>query len=123
MKTRLHFSRTPHMVRPWLAVACTFALPLLTQAALAQPASAVFLPLDPQPTLQAVDTQSAVPPAVYRSTLADLPRGVEETRLDWRRSNDAVGQFKRGHIDLLRLEQQNVAPSTAQPKATQGSAP
>ncbi len=105
------------MAQRWLAVGCTFALPLLTQAALAQPPAAVFLPLDPQPTLQALNPKSSVPPAVYRSRLADLPRGVEETRLDWRRSNDAVGQFKRGHIDLLRLEQQNAAPAATQPKA------
>ena len=105
------------MAKRWLAVGCAFALPLLTQAALAQPASAVFLPLDPQPTLQALDPQSAVPPAVYRSTSDKLPRGVEDTQLDWRRSNAAVGQFKRGHIDLLRLEQQSAAPAATQPKA------
>jgi hypothetical protein len=117
LKTRPLFSLTQRMAGRWLAVGCAFALPLLTQAALAQAPSAVFLPLDSQPTLQALDPQSAVPPAVYRSTLADLPRGVEDTRLDWRRSNDAVGQFKRGHIDLLRLEQQNAAPAATQPKA------
>ena len=117
MKTRPHFLRTQRMAKRWLAVGCAFALPLLTQAALAQPASAVFLPLDPQPTLQALNPQSAVPPAVYRSTLAELPRGVEDTQLDWRRSNDAVGQFKRGHIDLLRSEQQNAAPAATHPKA------
>ncbi len=117
MKTRFHFSRTQRIAQRWLAVGCAIALPLLTQAALAQAPAAVFLPLDPQPTLQALNPQSVVPPAAYRSTLADLPRGVEDVRLDWRRSNDAVGQFKRGHIDLLRLEQQNAAPAATQPKA------
>ena len=116
MKTRRHFSRTQHMARRWLAAGCAFALPLLTQAALAQPPAAVYLPLDPQPTLQALNPQSAVPPAGYQSTRADLPHGVEETRLDWRRSNDAVGQFKRGHIDLLKLEQQNASPAAMRPK-------
>ena len=114
MKTHPHFSRTQRLVRRLLL---GITLPLLTQAALAQPPAAVFLPLNPQPTLSAVNPESAVPPAVYRSTLADLPRGIEETRLDWRRSNDAVGQFKRGHIDLLKLEQQNAAPATINPKA------
>ena len=114
MKTRFYFSRTQRMALRWLA---GLALPLLSPAAMAQTASAVYLPLDPQPTLQALNPQSAVPPAVYRSTLADLPRGVEDTRLDWRSSNDAVGQFKRGHIDLLRLEQQKTAPTAPQPKA------
>ena len=94
------------MALRWLA---GLALPLLSSAAMAQTVSAVYLPLDPQPTLQALNPQSSVPPAVYRSTLAELPRGVEDTRLDWRSSNDAVGQFKRGHIDLLRLEQQRKA--------------
>jgi hypothetical protein len=116
LKTRLYFSRTQRMAQRWLAVGCAFALPLLTQAALAQTPAAVFLPLDPQPTLQALNPQSAVPPAGYQSTRADLPRGVEETRLDWRRSNDAVGQFKRGHIDLLKLEQQNASPAAMRPK-------
>jgi hypothetical protein len=117
LKTHLHFSRTPRMVQRCLAIGCTLALPLLTQAVLAQPTANVFLPLDPQPTLLAVNPESAVPLAVYRSTLADLPRGIEETRLDWRRSNDSVGQFKRGHIDLLKLEQKNAAPATINPKA------
>ncbi len=108
MKTHLHFSRMQRKVQRWLAA---ITLPWLTQAALAQPASTVYLPLDPRPTLQALNPQSAVPPAAYRSTWDKLPRGVEDTRLDWRSSNDAVGQFKRGHIDLLRLEQQQkVAP-------------
>jgi hypothetical protein len=110
LKTRLHFLRTQRMAVRWLTVGCAFALPLLTQAARAQPPSAVFLPLDPQLTLRALNPRSVVPPAVYRSTLADLPRGVEDTRMDWRRSNDAVGQFKRGHIDLLKLEQPKAAP-------------
>ncbi len=114
MKTHPHFSRTLRMARCWFA---SIALPLLTQAALAEPQPAVFLPLDPQPTLQALNPQSAVPPALYHSTHESLPRGVENTQLDWRRSNDAVGQFKRGHIDLLRLEQQNAAPAATHPKA------
>jgi hypothetical protein len=116
LKTHLYFSPTQGTLRPWLAVACAWVLPWLTQTALAQAPAAVFLPLDPQPTLQALNPQSAVPPAVYRSTWENLPRGVEDTRLDWRRSNDTVGQFKRGHIDLLRLEQQNAAPA-ARPQA------
>ncbi len=116
MKTHLYFSRTQRVAKHWLAVGCAFALPLLSQAALAQPTTNIFLPLDPRPTLRALNSQSVVPPAVYRSTLADLPRGVEEIRLDWRRSNDAVGQFKRGHIDLLKLEEQQAAPAAMQPK-------
>jgi hypothetical protein len=33
--------------------------------------------------------------------------------VDWRQANDAVGQFLRGHIDLLRWEQQNALAATS----------
>ena len=62
--------------------------------------------LDPTPTLQATQASTPVPAAVYRSVFADLPQGVEETSLDWKAANAAVGQFKRGHIDLLKWEQE-----------------
>ena len=35
------------------------------------------------------------------------PPGAET---DWRRANDAVGQLKRGHADVLKWEQANVPP-------------
>lgn len=41
--------------------------------------------------------------------------------VDWRQANDAVGQFLRGHIDLLRWEQTHM-PS-AQPAAPSAEAP
>ena len=62
--------------------------------------------LDPTPTLQATQASTPVPAAVYLSIFADLPQGVEETSLDWKAANAAVGQFKRGHIDLLKWEQE-----------------
>ena len=31
---------------------------------------------------------------------------------DWRRANDAVGAFKRGHADVLKWEQSNTSAST-----------
>jgi len=43
------------------------------------------------------------------------PPGAET---DWRRANDAVGQLKRGHADVLKWEQANVPPA-----ATQGPVP
>ena len=39
------------------------------------------------------------------------PPGAET---DWRRANDAVGQLKRGHADVLKWEQANVPPEAAQ---------
>jgi hypothetical protein len=41
--------------------------------------------------------------------------GEAPTLLDWRTANDAVAQFKRGHIDLLKWERSNLpkeAPAT-----------
>ena len=57
--------------------------------------------------------------ALYRSAFAGVPTGVEHTRVDWKKANADVGQFKRGHADLLKWEQ-------AQAKAAQpasGSTP
>ena len=41
---------------------------------------------------------------------------------DWRRANDAVGSFKRGHADVLKWEQANPGASTTTPGSTMGVA-
>jgi len=52
-------------------------------------------PADPsQPT-------SAV---AYRSVFVDTPQGAETDSLDWKTANRQVGQFPRGHIDILKWE-------------------
>jgi hypothetical protein len=56
-----------------------------------------------------------VPLAKYQSALRGLPQGVESQSTDWRSANDAVGQFKRGHIDLLKLENSPSAQPGSQP--------
>lgn len=43
---------------------------------------------------------------------AALSPAWADTPLDWRDANDTVGRFPRGHIDLLRWEQQQPAPTT-----------
>jgi hypothetical protein len=63
--------------------------------------------LDPTPTLQASQASTPVPAVAYRSVFADLPIGVEDTVLDWKGANAAVGQFKRGHADLLKWEREH----------------
>lgn len=41
---------------------------------------------------------------------------VADSLIDWRDANDAVGQFRRGHADVLRWEQENSAgPGEAKP--------
>ncbi len=70
---------------------------------------------DRQATLRASQARTPVPPVVYRSVFADLPQGVESTTLDWKTANATVGQFKRGHADLLKWEQQQAAKALTPP--------
>ena len=56
------------------------------------------------------DPAAAVPPVVYQSVFADTPTGVEMESADWKKANAEVGQFKRGHVDILKWEE---APAKA----------
>ncbi len=77
-----------------------------------------------QPALQAANPQAQVPVVNYQSALAGLPQGVESQSTAWRSANDTAGQFKRGHIDLLKLENTPAAPPGAQPSTPKpGSQP
>lgn len=55
----------------------------------------------------AADAAAAVPATAYRSVFDDLPKGVEEEMVDWKKANADVAQFPRGHIDLLKWEEAN----------------
>ena len=81
------------------------------------------------------DPATPVPAPAYRSAFADLPTGVVQDALDWTKANESVGEFPRGHIDLLRWEEARrrarAAPDLAPdpspalpppPRAPQGSA-
>lgn len=74
------------------------------------------------PAPQASDPTAPVPAATYRSVFSDLPAGVETGREDWKKANNDVGRFTRGHADILKSEQQAApaaaAPDTAPPTAT-----
>jgi hypothetical protein len=48
---------------------------------------------------------TSVPPVVYQSVFSDTPTGVEKSALDWTKANAEVGQFKRGHVDILKWEE------------------
>ena len=43
--------------------------------------------------------------------MAQTPDPAQES--DWRRANDAVGAFKRGHVDVLKWEQAHTNPDPA----------
>ena len=56
-----------------------------------------------------VDPVVPVPAVLYRSVFVDTPAGVEREDADWRKANAEVGQFKRGHIDILQWENRKEA--------------
>ena len=110
-----------------LALLAALALPAASSLAPAQ-AAALYPTLDPQPTAQAASPDTPVPPALHRSAFAHLPAGVEQTSVDWKTANATVGQFKRGHADLLKWEQAQEkapgkAPEKTQPQAAESANP
>ena len=61
------------------------------------------------------DPAAPVPAPAYRSVFADTPRGVEADLTDWKKANADVGQFRRGHIDLLKWEEERAMRPPAGP--------
>ena len=108
-----------------LVLLAALALPATFSLAPAQ-AAALYPTLDPQPTAQAASPDTPVPPALYRSAFANLPARVEQTSVDWKASNAIVGQFPRGHADLLKWERAQEkapgkAPEKVQPQAAESA--
>lgn len=75
----------------YLAVAMWGAITFAPFAALAQAA--------------VTDPAAAVPPVIYQSVFNASPTGVETKSVDWKKANAEVGQFKRGHVDILKWEE------------------
>ncbi len=48
---------------------------------------------------------AAVPSVTYRSVFRETSLGIEQEKLDWRKANDDVGKFTRGHVDILKQEE------------------
>ncbi|NIU61062.1 MAG: hypothetical protein GWN66_05395, partial [Pseudomonas stutzeri] len=46
----------------------------------------------------------------------------DEQPANWREANDAVGQFKRGHADILKWEAQNLKSATPEQRVPTGFA-
>ncbi len=72
------------------------------------------------------DAAAAVPGVVYQSVFANTPTGVEMESADWKKANAEVGQFKRGHVDILKWDEaQEKKPSYSPlvaPKSAAGDA-
>lgn len=68
--------------------------------------------------LAAADPAQAPVPSVMQSAplvlpVIEMPGDREQALEAWQRANRAVGEFPRGHIDLLRWEQRPAAPTAA----------
>jgi hypothetical protein len=57
----------------------------------------------------AVNPSAKVPAVAYRSVFKETTLGVEKDSTDWRKANDEVGKFTRGHVDILKWEEQEAA--------------
>lgn len=102
----------------------TFLITLLGSFALAHASAGAQTAAPPSPDTAAVaavvSSTALVPPVLYRSVFIDTPTGVETEESDWKRANAEVGQFKRGHMDILRWEE---AQAAKVPDATKNIAP
>jgi hypothetical protein len=59
-----------------------------------------------------------LPLGAWSQTATAQPQaGMAPPLVDWRGANDAVAQFKRGHIDLLKWESANLPAESAAPAA------
>lgn len=100
-----------------VATAAFFAPPSSAQVTSTQPAAS-----SPGPG-QLVNPAAAVPAVLYRSVFADTPVGVEAEQADWKKANAEVGQFKRGHVDVLKWEATHAEKDMAPVKAATQTVP
>ena len=85
--------------------------------ALALIAPALSLAQNAPPALAAAaDPAATAPVPVYRSALQGGPRGVVNDSADWKAANAEVGQFRRGHTDILKWEQSQGTAPAAKPQ-------
>ena len=87
-----------------LALVCA----LFWQASTAQIASTPSAASAANPTAK-------VPAVEYRSVFKETSLGVEKDSENWRKANDEVGKFTRGHVDILKWEEQEAAKAMKEP--------
>jgi hypothetical protein len=88
-----------------LGAACAqISVAQTTMASTAEPATA-----------SAANPAAQVPPVSYRSVFKETSLGVEKDTDDWRKANDEVGKFLRGHVDILKWEEQENAKAMKEP--------
>lgn len=108
---RLLPTRTPVAVEPRraarLRLAPWWCAALLSAApALAEP-SAALRAADPTPSVPV--TATPLLPAAVPAPPPALPTDIDRARAIWRQANERVAEFRRGHIDIIRWEAQNLS--------------
>ena len=73
----------------------------------------VYVPLSATAQTTVTDPGASVPPVVYQSVFNQSPVGVETQSVDWKKANAEVGQFKRGHVDILKWEESQAKDKSA----------
>lgn len=98
----------------------------VTPGTAATTGTTAITPMEPPATLlpAVTDPGAAVPPVVYQSVFAGTPTGVEMESADWKKANAEVGQFKRGHVDILKWDEAQNKPSLqVKPMAAEAAKP
>lgn len=98
---------------------------LLALAVLAWPTLnlAQSAPEKTRATRAAADAGASVPALRYHSALVYGPRGVVQDQDDWTAANARVGQFARGHADILKAEQAQATVTPVTPASPPAPAP
>ncbi len=65
----------------------------------------------------AADPAAPVPAPLYRSVFAAPAGAGQAPAIDWRQANADVGQFRRGHADILQWEAAHTPPESGMPHA------
>jgi hypothetical protein len=96
-------------VRPQFAADWVFQLERVMKpefvAAMGAAIVSLALPALAQTSKDAANPQAATPSVQYRSVFRETSLGVETEKTDWRKANDDVGKFTRGHVDILKQEE------------------
>ena len=95
----------PKMRQRFATLACLW--PALVFAQLADP--------DGLPAAASANPEASVPAVRYQSVFAGLPAGVVQDSVSWADANAAVGQFPRGHADIVKWETRQAAGLAAPP--------
>jgi hypothetical protein len=75
-------------------------------------------------TMSPSDSKATVPSVSYRSVFRETSLGIEQEKIDWRKANNDVGRFERGHVDILKSEEMDAKKaSSPSPTPTPTPAP